>query len=316
MANWKNALSSAAAGAGTGAAIAGPIGAGVGGIFGGLFGLLSGDEQKAIQAGYSPQDVMNLANQMRQWSKQDAEQTLQANRANQIGPQGSLSWEQGPGGQWTQRVSMTPENAAMLSRLQSNVSSALTSPFSLSGLPSAPDAERARQQAIDASYNQAAGRLDQQWAQREAQTATALHNQGLRPGDAAYDAQMRELGRQRNDAYTSAMNAAIGSGSQAAESLFGMGQAQRQGALQEALLPRQQTMSELASFTGTQMPQFSGYAQMAVPEMPNMLGAWNLGRQASENDLNRQQLQDTEMWKGISSMAPIAKSIFKRSPAK
>ena len=54
-----------------------------------------------------------------------------------------------------------------------------------------------------------------------------LANQGLRPGDQAYDAEMKNLGQERNDAYSSAMNDAITGGGAEASRTFGMDMSRR-----------------------------------------------------------------------------------------
>jgi hypothetical protein len=80
--------------------------------------------------------------------------------------------------------------------------------------------DEARQQAIDAAYGQAQSRLSPQWDQRESAQRTQMINQGLDPGSQAYDSQMGNLGRERNDAYTSAMASAIGQGTAAGHTAF------------------------------------------------------------------------------------------------
>lgn len=77
--------------------------------------------------------------------------------------------------------------------------SALSKPFDLS--------------SVGDTYNKAyaaqTSRLDPQWAQNSQSEQTQLINQGLRPGDQAYDNAMRDFGQQENDAYQQAGLAAI-----------------------------------------------------------------------------------------------------------
>lgn len=92
-----------------------------------------------------------------------------------------------------------------------------------------PTGDAARQQAIDSAYGQAQSRLDPQFAQREESLRARLANQGLDPGSQAADAEMGNFGRERNDAYSSAMANAIGQGTQAGNAIFQQGvQAQQQ----------------------------------------------------------------------------------------
>lgn len=86
-----------------------------------------------------------------------------------------------------------------------------------------PTGQEARDQAITAAYGQATSRLDPRFQQREDQLRTQLANQGLDPTSEAAQTELGNLGRERNDAYTSAMNGAIGQGTAAGSALFNQG---------------------------------------------------------------------------------------------
>jgi Chaperone of endosialidase len=86
-----------------------------------------------------------------------------------------------------------------------------------------PTGMEARDQAITGAYNQAASRLDPQFSQREESLRAQLANQGLDPGSEAATAEMGNFGRQRNDAYSSAMANAIGQGTSAGNAIFQQG---------------------------------------------------------------------------------------------
>lgn len=77
-------------------------------------------------------------------------------------------------------------------------------------------------QAGDALYSQAASRLDPRYGQQEDQMRTRLTNMGLKPGDRAWDNEMANFSRDRNDAYSSAMNNAFTMAGQEASRLQGM----------------------------------------------------------------------------------------------
>lgn len=68
--------------------------------------------------------------------------------------------------------------------------------------------------SVNDIYNQAyaaqTARLDPQWQQNTEQEQAQLANQGLVPGDAAYDNAMRDFNQGKNDAYQQATTAAIG----------------------------------------------------------------------------------------------------------
>lgn len=108
------------------------------------------------------------------------------------------------------------------------------------------DLNQARQQSIDAVYNQATSRLDPQFTQREDSLRTQLANQGLAPGTEAWEREMSQLGRDRTDAYNQATYGSIGAGEQAAQNLFGRQLGQGQFANQAAGQQYQQNMGQAA----------------------------------------------------------------------
>src|SRR5690606_12454606 len=79
------------------------------------------------------------------------------------------------------------------------------------------DSDAVRRGAERSLYESMTSRLDPMWSQRESQMATQLRNQGLRPGDEAYDTAMANLGRERTDAYQQANLAAALRGGEEAE---------------------------------------------------------------------------------------------------
>jgi hypothetical protein len=95
----------------------------------------------------------------------------------------------------------------------------------LSGLSSGDESRNRAEQAI---YGRATSRLDPQWQEQESELRTRLYNQGLREGDAAFDAEMRKFGTAKTDAYQTAMTEAITGGGAEASRTFGMDLARRQ----------------------------------------------------------------------------------------
>lgn len=82
---------------------------------------------------------------------------------------------------------------------------------------------------IDAAYNQSVSRLDPQFAEGDRAFRQQMVNQGLQEGTEAYDNARANFDRNRNDAYASARNNAMGQG------LAAQGQAWNQGAQQTGL---------------------------------------------------------------------------------
>lgn len=87
--------------------------------------------------------------------------------------------------------------------------------------------------AEDAAYQRAAARLDPQFSSRQNAMEVKLRNQGLSPGDQAYDAAMANLGRERADAYEMARLGAVSEGRADTAQQFGqaLGTSQQQAAL-------------------------------------------------------------------------------------
>ena len=73
----------------------------------------------------------------------------------------------------------------------------------------------------NAYYNQAASRLDPQYAQAQSQLETKLANQGLNSNDASYQTALANFNRSKTDAYNQANFGAIGAGATEQNTLFG-----------------------------------------------------------------------------------------------
>ena len=126
-----------------------------------------------------------------------------------------------------------------------------------------------RNRVEDATYGRSTSRLDPQWGQAAQQLESKLVNQGLRPGDAAYDQQMDNFSRQRNDAYAGARQDAIISGGAEATREFGMD-----------LGRRQQSVGET-----TTQGQFANQAQNQ--QFQQALGRGQFGNQAQAQEFGQ-----------------------------
>ena len=82
------------------------------------------------------------------------------------------------------------------------------------------DPTELRGRAEDAAYGRATSRLDPQFQQRGSDMEIKLRNQGLTPGDEAYDRAMGNFNRGRNDAYEQARMGAVGTGKAEASQLY------------------------------------------------------------------------------------------------
>ena len=89
-----------------------------------------------------------------------------------------------------------------------------------SGIDGVGDGTDYRARAEQSIYDKGASRLGDQFETRREQMEIKLRNQGLRPGDAAYDAQVQSVNQQETDAYGQLQNDAIMGGMSEANQAF------------------------------------------------------------------------------------------------
>jgi hypothetical protein len=153
--------------------------------------------------------------------------------------------------------------------------------------------DQARDQAINGAYSQATSRLDPQWSQREQSTRAQLSAQGLDADSQAYQNQMGNLGRERNDAYSSAMNGAIGQGTAAGSAVFQQNQAAQ-------MQPYQQLMA-LQGLSGQSQTPYAGQAQGA-----QYLSGAQAQYQGAQNQYATNQGSKNSTMGGLGSLAGSA----------
>lgn len=147
-----------------------------------------------------------------------------------------------------------------------------------------------RQAAEDAVYNQAMSRLQPQQESQKQALEVKLRNQGLRPGDAQYQAQMSAMDRSHNDASNQALWSANQAGLAESGQMFGQqlglnqnnfnqafqannqnfGQSMQQS--QYANQIRQQQISEAMQKRGFSLNEINALLsgqQVGMPSMPN-----------------------------------------------
>ena len=81
--------------------------------------------------------------------------------------------------------------------------------------------DEARQRAEDMAYQRDVMRLDPQFNQEQSRLEAQLANQGLTPGDRAYDSAMNSFYQNRNDAYERARLGSAAAGRQEVEGMWG-----------------------------------------------------------------------------------------------
>ena len=138
-------------------------------------------------------------------------------------------------------------------------------------------------------------RLDPMFAEREDALRTRLTNQGIRAGTAAYDAEMRRDGENRNDAYNQLL-------------LSGRGQA-----VQEALTERNQPINEItALLSGSQVqtPNFVNTPQTGVAGT-DYSGNVYRSYQGQMDAYRQQQASNNAMMGGLFGLAAAPFSMFR-----
>ena len=191
-------------------------------------------------------------------TEKQSQANARLNRPDISTPFAEQQWLQGPDGQWHMKTGLSGALGGAAGALNQQAADALGKPLDLSGLPELDSGAGARDQAINSAYTQATSRLDPQWSQREGQLRQRLANQGLDPDSEAGRNAIQQMGRDRNDAYSSAMSGAIAQGTAAGDSVFRNSAMARQMALSEALRKRGQPLEELGALSGfLRMPSFN-----------------------------------------------------------
>lgn len=234
-------------------------------------------------------DFMGAANQQAAQSK-----------VNVSDPFMSSTWSQGPGGQWQQNTGLSGGLGTAATGLMGQAAG-LSRPMDWSQFGPVQTGDQARNQAITGAYNQATSRLDPQWSQRENSLNAQLAAQGLNPMDEAGGNALANFGRERNDAYTSAMNSAIGQGTAAGDSAFRNNLMARQTSIANALQQREQPLSELGQLRGF----LSGAQGTGSAQGPNLLGAMGAQYQGDLNKYAQGQAGKNSLMSGAASLAPL-----------
>lgn len=227
------------------------------------------------------------------------------NNVNQVTPYGNLTYSQSGsqniGGvdvpSYTATTTLTPEEQQALNsqqQLQSglyglannqlgSIQSSLATPFTDASIGTAPTADaNTLKQAQDSIYNQATSRLDPQWQQSTEQMDAQLRNQGFTPGTAGYDNAMQVFNQAKNDAYTSAQNAAVTGGQAQETAQYGLSSSAYQQAISNALQQRELPLNEASALESGQQiqnPSIVSTPQTGVSPT-SVLGAYGLQQQA------------------------------------
>lgn len=219
---------------------------------------------------------------------------------------------------------LTELGVDQLGRIRESVST----PFGLEGLPqrgevptfNPGDYADERQRVEQALYDRASQYLDPRFEQERESMRTQLINSGFRPGTEAFEEQMNNFSRRRQQAYGDARDRAITGAGQEQSRLFGMDvtgynaaldefrlrENARERALQERLLERSQPLNEMAAFLGTgpgvQMPQFTNVPQTGIAP-PDYQGAVNTAYQGELQNYQTQQANRASTMGAVAGLA-------------
>lgn len=196
------------------------------------------------------------------------DQTLTANRSNQLGPQGSVKWAKDPAtGQWTQTTAYNEPEQALYESQRGNqqqiadMSKGMlagydTSSIDLSGAPAMPTVGGYNQQVIDTMRKLQAPGFERARAAKEAQLAAMGIGTGT--GAAFNDAQ-RTLSEAENTADLNAILAGIQQGN----TEFGQGMQLHTTGVNDILAERQANLGQLQGILGLGQQLQSPTAGMA-----------------------------------------------------
>lgn len=316
--------------------------------------------------GKSQPNLQDLASVQGDVNDQVVRNQTYANRPTQYTPWGYTSWDpntfRDPSSgetvtRWEQTMGLTPELQSILDKQtavmggRTDMAGALTqrmmgefgAPINWDGLgpmgyvPQAqftlPEGDvgnpyETRQRAEDAVYNSAVSRLQPRFESNREATEVKLRNQGLRPGDAAWDSQMKALSDQENDAYNQAMWSAVGEGRDESGQMFGQLMGRNQNNFNQALTSnaqnfgqsvqgsnmatqiRQQQLTEAMQRRGFSLNEINALLsgqQVQAPQMPNFSQAGAAQPapvyQAGVDQANMNAAQQQSLWSGIGSLA-------------
>lgn len=240
---------------------------------------------------------------------QAAQYATMANRANQVNPYGSLTWQKGAteNDPWTQTTSFTPQGQQLFDLQQASdlaYGQAAQKGFeNIKGLFENPNIDESKLTAMPMNQgvnSQAAlmSRLRPTLDQEQQALDAKLANQGIALGSDAYKRANNLQGQRMNDLEL-----------QAARQGIELDMNARQQGLNEQYQRMQQPLNLVNALkTGSQVqaPQFQSYAQQATTQGADMMGAANAQYGANLDYANAANAQKNAMIQGLFGVAGAA----------
>ena len=277
----------------------------------------------------SAADMVGLARHQSDINQALLRGQTRANRPEQVTPYGRTVWEELGDDRWRQTTTITPDEQRSLDaqlavkagrgelseQILGRAAEDLADPVAWEAMDinELGDVGDIRQSAEEALYGRMTGRLDPRFGQRRDALESQLWNQGLRPGDEAYDTAMANLGREETDAYQAAMNESIMGGGREAQRQFDMGMQRRQQAITEALKRRGVTINEInALLAGQQVstPEFANFMGQERSANVDLVGAAQAGQQNEWDRYSARQAEKQGTMEGIMGTAAAVAPFF------
>lgn len=266
-------------------------------------------DKKPAAPNYSALATQDAASKQASYDK-----ALQANRPNQVGPTGSLTWSQDPSGNWTQTTTMNPQEQAIMEAGQQNqlgvqgkigeqLAGFDTGQIDFSGAPAMPEVGGYDQRSIDTIRALQAPQLQRQRGAKEAQLAAM----GLGTGSGqAWNTEQQNIGDTEGRADLNAILAGIQQGNTA----FGQGMQARQQGVNETLQGEQANLGKLSGLMalgrGPQMPTFAGVNQVGMAPTADMMGAANAQFGAERDAYNANTASRNQLLGGLMGLGGAA----------
>lgn len=296
-----------------------------------------------------PPNYEAAANATAQGNLQMAQWQMGANRPTVVNPGGYSTWSLRPGvdpnnaqpGDWIQLNNLSPDQQAIFDRGEqiqtgladttlkgiNNIQSIYNTPLTADGLPSRsnialPGSAEAyaedRRKIEDAVYNRATRFMDQRFSRDEDALRTQLLNKGLGEGSAAYQAELEQFRRGKDEAYQGAQNQAILAGGQEQNRILqnltneiSVQDQRRSNAMDERAFLRQQPLNELNALMARQQmpaPQGSaGFALAGQTQGPDYMSAATNSYNAAADATN---FENTQRGQTASTVGSVAASLI------
>lgn len=278
-----------------------------------------------------PPSAGQTAAEQQKFNEKDYRFMTRANNPNIVTPMGDIRYTGTPGeADYTQNVNFNPvaqkifedtqgagyHRAGMANTIASTNLQDLAQKMDYDGFQDygeLGDYDTRRQGAEDAAYDRATSRLDPMWDNQMENIDIQLRNQGLAPGDEAYDDALQNFLRGRTDAYSAAQDDSIRQGRDESQLAYSQqrGTADYENSLRtqqisENLQRRGWTINEInALLNGTSvgLPTATNYNPGGNMGRTDLLGAQGLEYQGNLDQYNARQQQKQGLFGGITDVA-------------